>query len=99
LNNLSIRIRHALCFYLGFVREFFGVSLKFSDDYIRESLANMMRKDSWKFRNPDKSKMKVQRLSSTNSKTSSNTKSSSIQSEETYGDDDCDMNFDDDEHF
>ncbi|CAF3526353.1 unnamed protein product [Rotaria socialis] len=58
-----------LCLELsGFVREFFGVSHKFNDDYVRESLANMMRKDSWKFRNPDKSKPSAKQLSSTSSK-------------------------------
>ena len=81
-------------FCLEFVHDFFGASFKFGNDYVRESLANMMRKDSWKLRNPDKSKTKAQRLSSTSSKTSSK------QNEETYGDDDCDINCDDDDgHF
>ena len=80
-------------FCLGFVREYFGVSLKFSDEYVRESLSNMMRKDSWKFRNPGKAKAQVQQLNSTNSKTSSE------QIEETYGDNDCSINNDDDENF
>jgi hypothetical protein len=52
-------------YYLGFVREFFGVSLKYNDDYVRESLSNMMRKDSWKIRNPEKAAKKLQPSRST----------------------------------
>ncbi|CAF1279496.1 unnamed protein product [Adineta steineri] len=53
-----------------FIREFFGVSLKHGDEYVCESLANMVRKDSWKIRNPEKAKTKSQRSSSTNNTTS-----------------------------
>lgn len=76
---------------LGFVREVFGVSLKHNDDYVRESLANMMRKDSWKCRNSDKLKSKQKKSNSVNSKTSSR------QSDDLFTcDDDVDH---DDEHF
>ncbi|CAF3026574.1 unnamed protein product [Rotaria socialis] len=64
-HNIDENIIFKIC---RFVREFFGVSHKFNDDYVRESLANMMRKDSWKFRNPDKSKPSAKQLSSTSSK-------------------------------
>ncbi|CAF1437806.1 unnamed protein product [Rotaria sordida] len=79
-----------------FVREFFGVNLKFGDDYVRESLSNMMRKDSWKLRNPDKLKTKVKQSRSKHRKTSSK------QGEETYSDGYNGSSYvgdDDDEHF
>ncbi len=53
----------------------------------------MMRKDSWKARNPDKLKTKLQRSTSTT------TKMSPKSIEEIYGDNDEDMNSNDDEHF
>jgi hypothetical protein len=78
-------------FCLGFVREFFGVHIKFSDDYVRDSLASMMRKDSWKVRNPDKSKTKAKQSSSTKTKASSN------ECEEIYDSDDGNANCIDDD--
>ncbi len=84
-----------LHFSLGFVREYFGVSLKFDDDYVCDSLSNMMRKDSWAFRNPEKSKSKAKRSSSTSKKMSL------IQTEEIHADDDDEDSRNDDEveHF